>query len=244
MIKYGLIGKQLSHSFSKQYFESKFEKEKTSDCSYDLFELKEITEFPKLIDGLGKNFGGLNVTIPYKKKVISYLDGLDSIANKIGAVNVIKKENGKLIGYNSDYFGFRYSLENWLNNTDKSALILGTGGASDAVAAALSDLNIPYTYVSRTSQQGRLTYRDINKDVIRHHPLIINTTPLGMYPKVDNYPDLPYHYLTPKHYLFDLVYNPLESSFLKKGKSQGANTINGLEMLEQQAEEAWRIWNT
>jgi len=213
------------------------------DCSYDLFELSSISEFPNLIEKLGPNLRGLNVTIPYKKEVIPYLDELDPIAEKIGAVNVIKKENGELKGYNSDYFGFKYALENWLDNTDKPALILGTGGASDAVSAVLSDLGINYTFVSRTSGKERLTYSEINKDIINNNHLIINTTPLGMYPNVENKPDLPYQFLSAKHYFFDLVYNPLETTFLKIGKAQGAKTKNGLEMLEQQAEEAWRIWN-
>lgn len=240
---YGLIGKHLSHSFSKQYFESKFNKEKILNSSYDLFELNSISKFPYLIKKLGDDFGGLNITIPYKKKIIQYLDGLDPIAQKTGAVNVIKKENDNLIGYNSDYFGFKYSLEYLLNNANESALILGTGGASDTVSVVLSDLNIDFQFVSINKGDNKLTYQDLDKNIITSHHLIINTTPLGMFPNIETKPDLPYQFLTNQHYLFDLVYNPSETAFLKEGKKQNSKIQNGLEMLIQQAEKAWKIWN-
>lgn len=240
---YGLIGKVLSYSFSKQYFEAKYQKENITNCSYDLFELTSISEFSELIKKIGEDFGGLNVTIPYKKEVIPYLDEVDPVAQKIGAVNVIKKENEKLVGYNSDYFGFKKSLVEWLETQDLKALILGTGGASDSVSAVLTDLGIKYKYVSRSSNDNRMTYLDLNENIIIDHKLIINTTPLGTFPNVEEKPDIPYPWLTKDHYLFDLVYNPSESAFLSAGKSQGAKIKNGLEMLENQAEEAWRIWN-
>jgi len=244
MTRFGLIGKQLSYSFSKKYFDNKFEKENISNASYELFELAGISEFPDLIKQMGNDFGGLNVTIPYKKAVIPYLDELDVIAQKIGAVNVIKKVNGKLIGYNSDYFGFKTALENWLDNTNKSALILGTGGASEAVSAVLDDLNIMTQFVSRSKGKNNLSYQELNEAIIAKHQLIINTTPLGTFPNINEKPEIPYQFLTNNHYLFDLVYNPTETAFLKEGVSKGAKTKNGLEMLKQQAEEAWRIWNS
>lgn len=244
MTRFGLIGKQLSYSFSKKYFDTKFENENISNVSYELFELAEISEFPDLIKQLGNDFGGLNITIPYKKAVIPYLDELDVIAQRIGAVNVIKKVNGKFIGFNSDYFGFKTALKNWLDNTNKSALILGTGGASEAVSAVLDDLNIMTQFVSRSKGKSNLTYQNLDESIIAKHQLIINTTPLGTFPSIDEKLDIPYKYLTNKHYLFDLVYNPAESAYLKEGIYKGSKTKNGLEMLEQQAEEAWRIWNS
>lgn len=246
MRKFGLIGKTLKHSFSGKYFGEKFEKESIDDCTYDLFELQDINEFPKLITSHKGALKGLNVTIPYKKQVMSFLDELDSIAERIGAVNVIKiNSNGSLKGFNSDYYGFRYSLESWLGHTDLKALILGTGGASNAVKATLEDLNIPFQYVSRNSGENRITYDKIkqNAEIIAAHHLIINTTPLGTFPDIDQKPDLPYSQLTSAHYLFDLVYNPEVTAFLAEGKSAGAKTKNGSDMLVLQAEKSWEIWN-
>ncbi len=246
MRKFGLIGKTLKHSFSGKYFAEKFEKENIDDCTYELFELSDISEFPKLITSHKGSLKGLNVTIPYKKEVMAYLDELDSIAERIGAVNVIKiNSNGKLKGFNSDYYGFRSSLESWLGHTNLKALILGTGGASNAVRTTLEDLNIPYLYVSRSSGENRITYNDIkqNPEIISDHQLIINTTPLGTFPDIDQKADLPYSQLTSSHYLYDLVYNPEVTAFLAEGKSAGAKTQNGSDMLVLQAEKSWEIWN-
>ena len=244
MKRFGLIGKTLSYSFSKKYFDSKFENENINNCIYDLFELSDISAFPNLLKQIGDDFGGINVTIPYKKEVIPFLDDLDPIAANIGAVNVIKKINNKLIGYNSDHYGFKTSLTNWLDSAVKSALILGTGGASDAIASVLKTLDISFQYVSRSKGNNNITYQGLNKAIIDSHQLIINTTPLGTFPDIDQKPDIPFQYLSNNHYLFDLVYNPVESAFLKAGKAQGSHIKNGFEMLEQQAEEAWRIWHS
>ncbi len=241
MKQFGLIGKPLTHSFSAGYFAEKFRNEGINDCRYDKFELDSITDFPALIGD--KNPAGLNVTIPYKQEVMSYLDGLDHSAEKVGAVNVIKAADGKLIGFNSDYFGFRKSLETWLGKEEVKALVLGTGGASKAVVAALDDLHIPFTLVSRGAA-GDVTYESLSEEDAASHHLWINTTPLGMQPNITTAPDLPYHVLGPGYYLYDLVYNPETTQFMKYGNSKGAKTKNGLEMLYLQAERSWQIWNS
>lgn len=243
MRRFGLIGKKLSHSFSKKFFTDKFEKEGLQDHIYDLFELehidsiKEIFALPGLV--------GLNVTLPYKTAVIPYLSELDERAKRIGAVNVIAFSTGKPVGYNSDYFGFKNSLEEWLgpNIRPAHALILGTGGASRAVKVALEDLDINYTFVSRTPQEGQISYAAVDKDLIRESHLIINTTPLGMEPDISSFPQIPYEAMGPNHYLYDLVYNPETTRFIRKGIKAGARTMNGLNMLMLQAEASWRIWN-
>lgn len=243
MKKLGLIGYSLSHSFSKKYFENKFQQEKIEGYQYDLYELESIEGFNDLITQ-NSALVGLNVTIPYKEQVIPYLDTLSSEAQKIGAVNVIKiEENGQKVGYNSDYFGFRQSLVNtsW-NLTNIQALVLGTGGASKAVQIALQDLNIPYQIVSRKPSSHGLVYEDLTEKFIQDFHLIINTTPLGMSPKIETYPDLPYTFIHENHLFFDLVYNPEKTIFLRKGETQGVKTQNGLEMLHLQAEKAWEIW--
>lgn len=241
MKKYGLIGKKLSHSFSKKYFSEKFEKERITGVQYELYELKSIRELPNLISK--ENLDGLNVTIPYKQEVISFLDELDESALKVNAVNVIKRSGDKFIGYNSDYFGFLTSLKNWYQGP-KHALILGTGGSSQAVAAALDTLGFEYLKVSRT--HGNLTYKDLQmkKYLLIDHPLIINTTPLGMSPAIDTLPDLDYSCIGSNHYFYDLVYNPKITAFMKKGEDRGAKTKNGLEMLILQAEKSWGIWQS
>jgi shikimate dehydrogenase len=245
---FGLIGYPLTHSFSKKYFTEKFEKEGIKDCKYDLFEIKDIQDFRSILKS-NPELNGLNVTIPHKEAVMQFLDELDEPVKKIKAVNVIKIQNGKLKGYNSDYHGFRRSLENFLaegktTTSEIKALVLGTGGASKAVKAALEDLNISYKTVSRNKGQADLTYSEIDKEVIATYKLIINTTPLGMYPSLDASPDLPYDKMNKDYFLFDLVYNPEETLFMKKGKAQGARTKNGMEMLILQAEKAWSIWNS
>ncbi|ELR71790.1 Shikimate 5-dehydrogenase I alpha [Fulvivirga imtechensis AK7] len=240
---YGLIGKKLSHSFSKKFFTEKFEREGLDQCRYELFELREIDELPALISA-NPYLKGLNVTIPYKEAVQPFLYKVDDAALKIGAVNVIKVEAGKLYGYNSDFYGFKNSLMAWLEGNYKHrALVLGTGGASRAVVATLESLQIPYRLVSRQSVSNVLTYEEITPEIISTHHLLINTTPLGMYPNTSTIPQLPYEAVTPRHYLYDLVYNPLETAFLLQGKAHGASTKNGLEMLHLQAEESWRLWH-
>jgi len=237
----GLIGFPLSHSFSKKYFSEKFEKEGITGCQYELFPLETIKELPGL---LAKNpsIVGLNVTIPYKEAVLPYLDEVDESA-AFGAVNTIKIENGKLRGFNTDVYGFEESLKPLLKTHHKGALVLGTGGAAKAVVSVLERLGIAHMYVSRTPHEGQFSYKDINKNILEKHQIIVNTTPLGMYPKAERCPDLPYEQLSDKHLLYDLVYNPDVTTFLKNGKKQGAIGKNGLEMLYLQAERAWEIWN-
>ncbi len=240
---YGLIGFPLTHSFSKKYFTEKFQNENIRDSKYELFEIKEVKE---LLEVIKKNpdLKGVNVTIPHKEKVIQYLDEIDPAAKEIGAVNVVKIIDGKLKGYNSDYYGFLLSLEKLIGeSTTTKALILGTGGAAKAVKAALKELNISYRFVSRKKEGDDFLYEELNEAIISEYKLIINTSPIGMYPNIDGYPEIPYQYLTPHHFLFDLVYNPEETTFMKKGLEKGAKTKNGLEMLHLQAEKAWEIWN-
>ncbi len=242
MDRYGLLGKNISYSFSKGHFTEKFNAE-SLNAIYENFDIPSIAEFSEVLKE--KNLKGLNVTIPYKLDVIPFMDTLDASAKNIGAVNVIKlQENGKLIGYNSDYFGFKNSLEPLLKPSTKKALILGTGGASKAVAYALKTLNIAYTFVSRTpdTDQNRIAYGDLNKELLASHHLIINCSPLGTHPNVDQCPDIPYEYLTENHILYDLIYNPAETLFLKKGVERGSTTCNGLQMLILQAEKSWEIW--
>ncbi len=239
---YGLLGKHIGYSFSRGFFSDKFEKENL-DCEYKNFDLKQIDEFKTIISE--QNTAGLNVTIPYKEEVIAHLDELDPIAKEIGAVNVIKfKDDNQLVGYNSDYYGFSESLKPLLNPTIKKALILGTGGASKAIAYSLNRLEIDYTFVSRNPDFNELNYNDLDEDIIKEYKLIVNCTPLGTHPDIENYPNIPYEYITQNHVLYDLIYNPNETVFMKKGKEKGAKVSNGLQMLILQAEKAWEIWNT
>ena len=247
MQKYGLIGYPLKHSFSIGYFNEKFEAENI-DAQYVNFEIPDIRDFMEVIEE-NPNLCGLNVTIPYKEQVIPYLDELDKDTAKIGAVNVIKiirlpKGKVKLVGYNSDIVGFTQSIEPLLQPHHTKALILGTGGASKAVLHGLDNLGIKATFVSRTKKSDDiLTYRELTPEIMQEHTVIVNTTPLGMYPKVDFCPDIPYDQLTPNHLLYDLLYNPNETLFMKKGKEKGAVVKNGLEMLLLQAFASWEIWN-
>ena len=237
MQKYGLIGYPLGHSFSKTYFNQKFEAEKI-DAEYLNFEIPSIKEFKDVLKS-NPELKGLNVTIPYKEQVIPYLDDLDDDARQIGAVNVIKFTKGlfgtlKLVGYNSDIIGFKQSIEPLMNESHRKALILGTGGASKAVFHGLKQLGVGATLVSRAPKEFCFTYEEITPK--------INTTPLGMYPHIDACPNIPYDLLTPNHILYDLLYNPDETLFMKKGKEKGAVVKNGLEMLLLQAFAAWEIW--
>jgi len=247
MKKFGLIGKTLSHSFSKNYFGEKFDKESITDAQYDLFELPDISDLLPLIKKNNGNLNGLNVTIPYKEEVLPFLHEIDPAAKEIGAVNVLKiTKNGKIKGYNSDYYGFKTSLENFIGTAlnDCKALILGTGGASKAVKQALIDLNIPHQYVSREKNNGIISYDDLTPELINEYKLIINSTPLGMHPNIDRCPKLPYEAISSEHFLYDLVYNSKEALFMKKGRENGAKAIHGLEMLILQAEKSWEIWNS
>ncbi|HEY0272802.1 MAG TPA: shikimate dehydrogenase [Chitinophaga sp.] len=243
MYLYGLIGFPLGHSFSKGYFTGKFEKEHIPDCVYENFPLPVITGFPELVRSL-PHLRGLNVTIPHKTAILPYLDALDDAARAIGAVNCIRVEGGRLIGYNTDAIGFRQSLETLLQPHHRHALVLGTGGASKAVEYALTQLGISYRLVSRNPQgPDVLAYEQIDEALLEKYTLLVNTTPLGMHPATDTAPELPYAYLTARHFLYDLVYNPAKTLFLHRGEAQGAAIKNGYEMLVLQAEAAWTIWN-
>lgn len=242
MITYGIIGNPLSHSFSKSYFSEKLQNLGYTKQKYENFEIPNANDIIQIIR-LTPHLKGLNVTYPYKEKVIDYIDNIDIAAKEIGAVNVIKISNGISTGYNTDTFGFEKSIKPHIKHHHKKALILGTGGAAKAVAFVLNKLQIEYKFVSRQiGFKNALNYQEVGSQ-IQNHQIIINATPLGMYPEINNYPDIPYNDIGSNHLLFDLIYNPQQTIFLNKGKQQGAFTINGLEMLIAQAEEAWRIWN-
>jgi shikimate dehydrogenase len=240
--RYGLIGYPLTHSFSPAYFGDKFARGKT-DAIYEKYELTDIAGFPSLLAS-HPDLKGLNVTIPYKSAVIPFLDELSDAARQIGAVNCIQIRDGKLKGHNTDVIGFGKSLAPLLGPYHRLALVLGTGGSSHAVQYVLQDLDIPFTLVSRSAHTGQFTYDDLNEAIISEHLLIINTTPLGMYPNIISCPPIPYAAVTEQHLLYDLIYNPEETAFLKKGREQGAMVKNGLEMLHLQAEASWEIWNS
>jgi len=243
MKNFGLLGKNIDYSFSRGYFKDKFETNKL-DCTYNNFDLETIEDFESL-KTTETQLSGLNVTIPYKQVVIPYLDAIDSEAQEIGAVNTIKIENGKLTGYNTDHFGFENSLKPHLKSHHKRALILGTGGASKAVAFALKKLGIHFEYVSRTpSSSVKYSYESLAIEGIENYQIIINCTPLGTFPDVHKCPTIPYEHITSNHLLFDLIYNPEETLFLKHGNAKNATTLNGLEMLRLQAEKSWEIWNS
>jgi shikimate dehydrogenase len=243
---YGLFGFPLSHSFSKKYFTEKFAKEGIIDCAYENFESRNAVEIRAIIAD-NKNLRGLNVTIPHKQQVVQAMDWLDDVARSIQAVNcikIIRSENGyKLHGYNTDAYGFEKAITPFLKPHHTQALILGTGGSSKAVAYILNKLNIQFSFVWRNDLPKGYSYDALNEQIIADHSLIINTTPLGMYPDVDAFPPIPYEHLSSQHLLFDLIYNPEETLFLRKGKAQGATTVNGMNMLIQQAEKSWEIWN-
>lgn len=241
MAKYGLIGKNIGYSFSKNFFTIKFEKEKRHD-TYDNFDIQCISEFPNIISE-NSDIKGLNVTIPYKESVIPYLDKVDKEALAIGAVNTVKvMKSGKLNGYNTDHYGFAKVLTEIPPLKERTALILGTGGVSKAIKYVLDTLGFKIIFVSRKQEENFITYNDLTKEIISSHYLIINCTPLGTFPNVDEFPNIPYQFLTKEHFLLDLTYNPQITSFMKFGKVQGANTCNGMKMLEYQAKKAWTIW--
>ena len=239
---YGLIGYPLSHSFSKKYFDEKFEKEKIIDVEFRNFSIENISLLPEIIEL--KDLQGFAATIPYKREVISFLHESSNAVKKMNACNCIKISEGKLYGFNTDVIGFKQSFIRQLQPHHNKALILGTGGASSAVAYVLEELDIPYKFVSRIKTGNNFTYGELNKNVMEEYPVIINATPIGTFPKGDECPGIPYQYLSSQHYLFDLIYNPDETKFLRLGKEKNAVIQNGYEMLVLQAEENWKIWNS
>lgn len=241
--RFGLIGRNIDYSFSKKYFTDKFSDALYEDCVYENFDIQSIEEFPTILKN-NPDLKGLNITIPYKEAIIPFLDTLSDKAFKIGAVNVIRfTKKGNLKGYNSDWYGFKKSLEPLLQPHHKRALILGTGGAAKAVAFALEELDILYTFVSREASENAIDYNRINVTTFDNFQIIINCTPVGTSPNTKEFPPIPYEYFTEKHIAFDLIYNPEETQFLKKAKKKGAIIKNGYEMLVFQAEKAWKIWN-
>ncbi len=245
MRKFGLIGYPLSHSFSKKYFSSKFEKESIWNCQFDLYEIQKIGDFEDVLKE-NPELEGVSVTIPYKQEVIPFLDELDPACAAIGAVNCIQIREGKRKGFNTDYIGFKNSLQNWLGDILPSALVLGTGGASKAVKVALTDLGVEFLSVSRSKGENQITYADLfdQPEIMRIHPLVINTTPLGTFPKTEEMPELPIELFNEKTRVYDLVYNPAETMLMKTCLQNGGKAKNGLDMLVLQAEAAWSIWNS
>jgi shikimate dehydrogenase len=240
---YGLIGFPLTHSFSREYFSRKFSAENIRDTIYEHFPISDLSSFPSLLQ---KHSGlkGLNVTIPYKQQIMPFLDRLDLSAAAVGAVNTILIRDSALIGYNTDIVGFEKSFTPLLNNEYCGALILGTGGSAAAVSWVLRKIKMPYVFISRHPAEGEaLSYADITGELLLSHPVIINCTPVGMYPDVEACPDIPYDLLGSGNLLFDLIYNPEPSLFLQRGAAAGAAIKSGREMLMLQAEESWRIWN-
>ena len=241
---FGLLGRNISYSFSSGYFKDKFRKLHLKNHSYLNFDIQSCEHFPSLIAS-EKSLKGLNVTIPYKQEIIPFLDELDKTAKQIGAVNTIKFIGDNLLkGYNSDVVGFEKSIKPLLKDHHQKALILGTGGASKAVAFVFQKNNISFQFVSRNPNKlNEISYDTLTKQIIENHTIIVNCSPLGTSPKIEKFPDIPYQFLNRQHLLYDLIYNPEETVFLSKGKKQGATIKNGLEMLQLQAEESWRIWN-
>lgn len=260
---FGLIGFPLSHSFSVKYFTEKFQREGISDAMYKAFPITDINLLPDLIK-CHPNLHGFNVTIPYKEKIIPLLDELDETACLVGAVNTVAvdfstslevtdRESRKLRGYNTDVYGFRQSIKPFLASHHDRALILGTGGASKAVEYVLKQIGVECVFVTRSSfgyaqsdnaaQRTILNYSDLNEHVMAMCKLIVNCSPVGTFPNVDAAPEIPYEFVTKNHFLYDLVYNPEETEFLKQGKAKGALTLNGMDMLKMQADKAWEIWN-
>lgn len=242
MRTFGLVGRDIDYSFSRKYFSEKFSNSNIA-AQYLNFDISEITKFPNLVNE--NELSGLNVTIPYKEQVIPYLDRLDEHAGKIKAVNTIKFEkDGSITGYNTDYWGFLEALKPHLSAHQQKALILGTGGASKAIAYALNRLNIEFSFVSRKRITDGFTYQDLDEKILETYTVIINCTPLGTFPNVEACPEIPFGYISEKHLVFDLIYNPSETKLMSLAANQGATCLNGLRMLELQAEKAWTIWNS
>ena len=240
---YGLLGKNIDYSFSKNYFLNKFKKlNLDSNYTYKNLDLNDLNQFRNIIEK--KEFNGFNVTIPFKEKIIKFLDLLDSKAKKIGAVNTIKIcSNYKLKGYNTDYIGFIKSIRPLLNKNHKKAILLGSGGASKSIVFGLNKLNISSIIVSRFKKKGDITYKELNSEIINKSQIIINCSPIGTFPKINESPKIPYNSINSNHICYDLVYNPIETEFLMKSKKNDAKILNGMKMLEIQAEESWKIWN-
>ncbi|MDB4086184.1 shikimate dehydrogenase [Flavobacteriaceae bacterium] len=240
--KYGLIGKNINYSFSKTFFEDKFLNENITNCSYENYDLQSVKDIKKIIKD--NAIRGFNVTIPYKEEIMEFVNKIDPIAKKIGAINTIKINKKNITeGYNTDYLGFVTSLRKLVKN-HKKALVLGTGGASKAIIFGLSSIGIESTIVSRKKKDKIITYDDINKKIIEENTIIINCTPLGTFPKIKECPKIPFNFLTSNHICYDLIYNPKKTKFLKESEKMGASTINGEEMLKNQANESWKIWNS
>ncbi len=237
MRHYGIIGYPLHHSFSAKYFSEKFEQEGI-EAEYSLYPI-DMEDLRLKIEDLFHRLDGMNVTMPYKQTIIPYLDRLDETAEAVGAVNVVHKR----VGYNTDCIGFMESIKPLLRDSDRKALVLGTGGASKAVCYGLKQLGIATTLVSRTPKDGMIGYSDLTEGLMAEHTIIVNCTPLGMVPDTESYPPIPYELISAQHLLFDCIYNPEETVFLRKGRAQGAKTQNGIEMLYGQAKAAWKIWN-
>lgn len=244
--RFGLIGKNIAYSFSKKYFTEKFDQLGLNHCEYINYDLDQIEDFDKVVLKDLDILAGLNVTIPYKQSIIPYLDEIDDEANSIGAVNTVKiLENNRLKGYNTDAYGFETSLKSCWRGHERNALILGTGGASKAVAHVLDQLGISFLFVSRGKKsEGVINYKEIDKELLMNNELIINCSPVGTFPNLEARPDLPYEYLTENHLLYDLIYNPHRTAFLKMGEAAGAIVINGESMLMHQANRSWEIWNS
>ncbi len=238
---FGLIGHPLTHSFSKQYFDKKFEQEKIYDAQFKLFDIEKINLIKELI--LNKSIKGLAITIPFKQQILPFLFSEDEFVKQSKACNCIKIIDGKLIGFNTDIIGFEKSLIKDLKPSHQRALVLGNGGAAAAIKFVLDKLQIQFTCVSRKKLNDGFTYDELNKEIIASHQIIINTTPVGTFPNVDECPNIPYQFITAQHYLFDLVYNPAQTLFMQKGLEQKAFVKNGYQMLCLQAEENWKIWN-
>lgn len=243
MRKFGLIGLPLTHSFSKQFFTEKFEKEQITDCLYENYPLEKIEDLPALL-AANRDIVGLNVTIPYKKDVVPFLTDAAPAVKKTGACNCIRIDGKKRVGYNTDVIGFHLSLMPHLRVQHQRALILGTGGASAAVEFVLQQIAMPYLIVSRNPGTNSIGYDQLSEDLMESHTLIVNTTPLGTFPAVETYPPIPYQYVTVQHFLYDMVYNPTETIFLKQGREKGATILNGMDMLIGQANASWDIWKS
>ena len=241
-VNFGLIGKNISYSFSRGYFKNKFEKMGLTNHSYQNFDLDNISDFPTIFKTTS-NIQGLNVTIPYKVEVMQFLDNIDKAAKKIGAVNTIKIDKNGLTGFNTDAYGFQKSLEPYLKYHHRKALILGTGGASKAIAFVLDELEIEFSFVSRSGKNNGFTYTELTDEIIAEHTLIINCSPVGTFPNIEEKPAISYGKIGNRHLLFDLIYNPKETAFLSAGKANGATICNGHRMLEFQAEKSWEIWH-
>ncbi len=241
---FGLIGYPLSHSFSKKYFTEKFEREGLANCKFENFSLESIADFPSLIEN-NPGLKGIAITIPYKQSVLQFVDDVTGMPEGLTACNCIKISNDKLYGFNTDHIGFEKSVIPFMQPQHQHALVLGNGGATAAIIFALKRLGISYDVVSRKLHNGsNLTYKEVDESIIRKSKIIINTTPLGMYPSIDTCPDIPYEFISSQHLLYDLTYNPVKTLFLQKGEERGATIKNGEEMLVLQAEENWRIWNS